>query len=302
MKVLFSIFFLLILFYSIKLLITLFISNLFRVGHDNDRDMINKKFPIERCEFWEENVSPKDISVLYYNADLIGIASFYKTDVEPLFYINFRCTVPDFFKNSDDDKNFFKKFLSPGRLLWVYILNHIYELNNKNRNFIVYNHAIPEAYGYHIKMGMKPLSKQNHINKKVMKELFIKNEEINTSKLPEEEIKNEDPYDPTSVINEEFTLAGVPKELEEERRNFTVPNPSLDRFDNTYLFYHSDPNIDYSNLFEILSSLPNAKDRLDKDKKEEDFSNFLQMIENQDLKRKSELISKSKLYPIKYTK
>jgi len=283
----------------------IFNSCIFRVGHDNDRDMINERF--SRCDFWEKNDSPKDISVLYYKKHLIGIASFEETDVKPLFYVDFRCTVddvflPDILKNSDDDENFFKKFLSPGRLLWVYILNHIYELNNKNRNFIVYNHAIPEAYGYHIKMGMKPLSKQNHINKKVMKELFIKNEEINTSKLPEEEIKNEDPYDPTSVINEEFTLAGVPKELEEERRNFTVPNPSLDRFDNTYLFYHSDPNIDYSNLFEILSSFPNAKDRIDKDKEEEDFSNFLQMIENQDLKRKSELISKSKLYPIKYTK
>ena len=174
----------------------IFNSCVFRVGHETDRYTINERF--SGCEFWEENVSPKDISVLYYNTDLIGIASFYKTDVESLFYINFRCTVPDFFKNSDGDENFFKKFLSPGRLLWVYILNHIYELNKKNRNFIVYNHAIPEAYGYHIKMGMKPLSKQNHINKKVMKELFIKNEEINTSKLPEEEIKNEDPYDPTS--------------------------------------------------------------------------------------------------------
>ena len=42
-----------------------------------------------------------------------------------------------------------------GRILWAYILYTINIAAQRYRMFVVYNHAIPDAAGYHHKMGMK---------------------------------------------------------------------------------------------------------------------------------------------------
>ena len=216
---------------------------IFREGNENDRNILDERF--KECEFWEgSNDDPEDLLVLYYKNELIGIVrGIYETECcEKIFYVSNRCTVdkkhlPIFFKNMNGNK----KFISPGRLLWIYILNYIYKLNNKNnnnRNFIVYNHAIPESYYYHIKMGMKPISKTLYDSNNIRK-IFIENEELNTAELPDNEIINNNPFEGGS-------------------------DKKLNIFDNTYLFYISNPNIDYNDLIQILYSLPGAKDIITK--------------------------------------
>lgn len=167
--------------------------------------------------------------VLLYQGNIIGMV--FIDNVLPqqdVYYIDYRCT-----SDIPHDPIFNSNFVSPGRLLWCYILGHINQHNithNNRHGFMIYNHTIPEAYGYHIKMGMYPsgLIKQN--TGLDMKALFKKHPALNEADLP----------------------------LDSWGKLGAFPQPLLDEFDNTYLFYVGDPSIDYSNVKTVMNSLPNA--------------------------------------------
>jgi hypothetical protein len=206
----------------------------FRPFEEKDRDNINNRF--KRCDYWDDD--PEDITlVLYYKDDLIGIFKSIElvgnVGDDNLYYIYSRCAAD---KNIETklDRDEGNSFLSPGRLMWIYILNHIYELNDQEKNFIVYNHAITSSYMYHIKMGMLPISKTKY-DVNGIKELFIEQDDLNTAQLPDEEIRN-----PHTSYN-------------------SLYKETLDVFDSTYLFYVPSENIDYSNVEKILYSLPGAE-------------------------------------------
>ncbi len=120
-----------------------------------------------------ENVIP-DIDVhtyyLFYRDNIehriiwIGAVTFEKTIKifnYDFYYISIRCA----FKTSIHLEN---SFYSSGRLLWIYILYQINVLND-SRPFVIYNTSTHAAYGYHKKMGMKPLSQTFHnVNQKII--------------------------------------------------------------------------------------------------------------------------------------
>ena len=82
---------------------------------------------------------------------------------------------------------------TPGRLLWAYILREI-RLNTTER-FVVYNHAISDSKGYHLKMGMKPAGDIILIGSRKLKEvvlpLFQSNSNLNTAEIPPLDLVNE---------------------------------------------------------------------------------------------------------------
>ena len=111
---------------------------------------------------------------------------------------------------------------TPGRLLWAYILREI-RLNNNAERFAVYNHAISDSKVYHLKMGMKPagaipIARAGRSLKDIVFPIFRGNPKLNSAEIPVNELLNE--------------------------------------FDDTYLFYLSNPRLDYSSIDSILNSLP----------------------------------------------
>ncbi len=167
--------------------------------------------------------------VLLYHGNIIGIV-FIENSLpqQDVYYITYRCT-----SDIPHDSIFDSNFVSPGRLLWCYILGHINQHNiihNNRHGFMIYNHTTPEAYGYHIKMGMHPSGFIKQNTGLDMKDLFRMYPNLNEADLPEAS----------------WGKLGA------------SPRPSFDEFDNTYLFYVSDPSIDYSNVKTIMNSLPNA--------------------------------------------
>lgn len=167
--------------------------------------------------------------VLLYQGNIIGIV-FIENSLpqQDVYYISYRCT-----SDIPHDPIFNSNFVSPGRLLWCYILGHINQHNithNNRHGFMIYNHTTPEAYGYHIKMGMYPSTFIKQNTGLDMKALFKMYPNLNEADLPEAS----------------WGKLGA------------SPRPLLDEFDNTYLFYVYDKSIDYSNVKAIMKSLPNA--------------------------------------------
>jgi hypothetical protein len=68
-----------------------------------------------------------------------------------VFYIGARCTYETPGLEMPD------KFATKGRLLWAYALNYVFTIAGPNS--IIYNSALDEAIGYHLKMGMIPYNK-----------------------------------------------------------------------------------------------------------------------------------------------
>ena len=94
----------------------------------------------------------------------------------------------------------------------------------QNNEFIIYNHAIPDSRDYHIKMHMKITSEINIPNfANTIKNKFVTNPELNTAQI---RIRNED--------DDKF---------------------DDDEFNETYLFYHSHQDIDYTDIDSILDSI-----------------------------------------------
>lgn len=106
--------------------------------------------------FFQDNIEDRMI--------WIGAVTFEKTIKifnYDFYYISIRCA----FKTSIHLEN---SFYSSGRLLWIYILYQINVLND-SRPFVIYNTSTQAAYGYHKKMGMKPLSQTfDNVNQKII--------------------------------------------------------------------------------------------------------------------------------------
>ena len=196
----------------------------FRRPNVNDIGMLQNNF--NNCEWLTEDYIPSireddvdNLRILIINGEIIGIVNFYNTRNRigrfPLYYVSTECT-----KDKDKIAQTFDGLKTPGRLLWAYILREI-RLNTTER-FAVYNHAISDSKGYHLKMGMKPAGDIILIGSRKLKEvvlpLFQSNSNLNTAEIP-----------PLDLVNE---------------------------FDDTYLFYLSDPRVDYSSIDSILNSLP----------------------------------------------
>lgn len=174
------------------------------------------------CEWtneYIENINAQCLRILLVNGTIIGIVCFEFTghyiNRIPLYYISTECT-------KDKRLGHLVGVRSPGRLLWSHILREIHFYGNEDSVFIVYNHAIPDAKGYHIKMGMKTSSEiqfQGRPLRDSIEPLFISIPELNTAMLPIED--------------------GV-----------------IDELDDTYLFYVSTKDIDYGDIDTILMSLP----------------------------------------------
>lgn len=163
--------------------------------------------------------------ILTINGEIIGIACFWYTGDNisgiPLYYVSTRCT-------KDKGKHPTREIglRTPGRLLWAYILREIYIqiYSYSGGRFIVYNHAIDQAKGYHIKMGMESASNIDFyglplIN--VVQRAFISNPDLNTAELP-------------------------------------IQNGIITELDETYLFYVS-KEINYSSIDTILLYLPPSR-------------------------------------------
>lgn len=176
------------------------------------------------CEWTDEyieNINDQCLRILLVNGTIIGIVCFEFTGHSingiPLYYILSECT-------KDKRLGHLVGVRSPGRLLWSHILREIHFDGNEDSGFIVYNHAIPDAKGYHIKMGMKTSSEiqfQGRPLRDRIEPLFIRIPELNTAMLPIED--------------------GV-----------------IDELDDTYLFYVS-KDINYGDIYTILRSLPQKK-------------------------------------------
>lgn len=137
------------------------------------------------------------------------------------FYVDVRCT---FNKTGDD-------YITSGRLLWSYILNHFGKLWPK---FVVYNFSTPEAKGYHLKMGMKPYAESE------VKDII--NEE-NVIKLPyiKEDI-------PGNTELEKVSVFGITS------TNYAGGN----------MFYISNPSIKYNKIYDIIMSLQLSETMMEK--------------------------------------
>ena len=205
----------------------------FRVPNLDDIEMLENTF--KNCEWTDEYISDikegatANLRILIINGEIIGIANFYHI-WEDFYYVSTECT-------KDKDENFQRVggLKTPGRLLWAYILHEIKRLYRGTRSFIVYNHAIPSSRGYHLKMGMKPagaikLDKHGRVSlRDAIFPLFKSRNELFY-------------YDILDTSKSDDYL--------------------LDEFDETYLFYVSDPRVDYASIDSILNSLPSSERRL----------------------------------------
>jgi hypothetical protein len=204
----------------------------FRQPTQDDIDELIINF--DNCSWIEDytdainDYNTDDMRILVFNGKIIGIFDFNNTGITfegiEIYYVITECTrdknkaIDDVYLTEDG------KVVTFGRLLWSYILNEIYNLNGKNP-FIIYNHAIPDAYYYHIKMGMKPANEINDIFENEIKNLFANDPALNDAQLPEHAIYS-------------------------------------DEFNETYLFYVSTETINYDSIESIIKSLPESSKKI----------------------------------------
>jgi hypothetical protein len=213
----------------------------FRTPTTDDIEQMRNNF--NNCEWIDdwiddiENNIVNTLRVLVSNEIIIGIAHFYHSGFIanniPLYYVSTRCTID---KQAEGIR--IQTISTPGRLLWAYILHEIYILNGQDssRRFIVYNHAIPSAIGYHKKMGMFPAN-----------ELSLIQPSRNPNKKYEI-IKLEKYIIKSFMDNPELNTA-------------ELSNIRSDEFNETYLFYVSSSRINYNSINSILESLPKSTKR-----------------------------------------
>jgi hypothetical protein len=114
--------------------------------------------------------------------------------------------------------------ITSGRLLWAHILKSCYKKFG-NHTFMVFNHSIEEAIGYHIQMGMHPYSSspiQHYFNPARIEEIINSIEGFSADYL--------------SIGTTTSDLIRDPK--------------------TNYLFYLSHPEINYSDVPSIINSIP----------------------------------------------
>ena len=114
--------------------------------------------------------------------------------------------------------------VTSGRLLWAHILKSCYDKSGR-RPFMVLNHSIDDASGYHIQMGMHTYSSSP------VKDVF-------PPKRIEEIID--------SIEGFEESYLGIGRTTPQ-----IVASPKT-----TYLFYSSHPEINYGDIPSILNSIP----------------------------------------------
>ena len=91
-----------------------------------------------------------------------------------VFYIGSRCTYETPGLEMPD------KFATKGRLLWAYALNYVFTMAGPNS--IIYNSALDEAIGYHLKMGMIPYNESLFPEKYIPQVIMIDDEGIEGNK------------------------------------------------------------------------------------------------------------------------
>lgn len=198
----------------------------FRMPILDDIDMLQHTFT--NCDWigdYIDSIQEDDVNnlrILIINGEIIGIVNFFNTGIAiggsmPLYYVSTECT-----KDKNKIAQTFDGLKTPGRLLWAYILREI-RLNTNTERFAVYNHAISDSKVYHLKMGMKPagaipIARVGRSLKDIVFPLFHRNPKLNSAEIPVNELLNE--------------------------------------FDDTYLFYLSNPGLNYSSIDSILNSLP----------------------------------------------
>ena len=212
----------------------------FRIPNEGDIEQLQHNFT--RCDWKDDLIN--DIQehyvdtyrVLVSRDEILGFANFYHTGYDILGQINIYVVSIECTKDKLTNNTQQYEFITNGRLLWAYILNNIYQINGSNP-FIVYNHAIPDAYQYHIKMGMSPsnnynlqdkfekLTKTANVFDKSIKRMFLENDYLNNAGLSETAINSDEFYE-------------------------------------TYLFYISSMDVNYSDIHSILYSLPEGELRM----------------------------------------
>jgi len=195
----------------------------------SDLDSIKNRF--KNCDFQEDYLDKNylNFKVLLYKGDIIGIASL-EAIADYLgynfYYVYSECT-SDNTCLMKTDKELCR--ITNGRLLWCFILNYFYTINNNNSNFVVYNYPTESAFGYHIKMGMSKFSELDYFTRFTLYKVF----EDNNTKLNIENITAYESFnDATKIIDFETALS------------------------ESYLFYFANSNINYENLKDIFISLP----------------------------------------------
>jgi hypothetical protein len=155
------------------------------------------------------------------NATLYGVCNISENEDEisgyTFFYIITRCSI---------EKTGHAQVTS-GRLLWAFILNYCYNTcveMGKPPNFVVYNHTIVEAKGYHLKMGMKPFNE----------------------------------FAPGTFITEQqaYTLHHIEDDVPEPAGEY-LKDITRTNGDGGYLFYVSRPGVNYGSIYDIIASLYN---------------------------------------------
>ena len=189
----------------------------FRIPNENDIEQIQNNFT--RCDWKDDLIN--DIQehyvdtyrVLLSQNEILGFANVYYTGHDILglniYIVSVECTkdklTNNTLTNNTQTNNTLTnntqqtEFITNGRLLWSYILKNIYELNG-NKQFIIYNHAIPDAFEYHIKMGMYPSKKYGSIFDENIKHMFLENEDLNNAELSEPAI-NSDEFSFLFILN-----------------------------------------------------------------------------------------------------
>ena len=173
-------------------------------------------------------------------------------------YVDVRCT----FNTTSDD------YITSGRLLWSYILNHCFKVSPK---FVVYNFSTPQAKGYHLKMGMKPYAESEDIQK-------ILNEE-DVVKLPQ--IKEDIQEYPDAA--KELSLRTVSE--------ITSTNDA-----GGSMFYVSNPRINYNNIYDIIMSLPLSETMMRKGGKKYKRKSSKKQKRNRTTIKKKKRNHKTKIY------
>ena len=188
---------------------------------------------VDHCEFHDDLMTDDETYFLYQinnvnSYTLLGaaICTFYNEDriVTPITFcwVHVECTYANV-----------TGLPTSGRLLWCYILKLCYMSRPYNHyRGLVFNHAIAEAVGYHLSMGMKPYN-----------------------------------YSEVSSIFSVDYIAGLINHFtdgEGYSSDYLIlsPQKTLDQLfaspETVYLFYVLDQTTDYSNIGIILNSIPTS--------------------------------------------
>lgn len=200
----------------------------------NLHDIAHLETNFSKCDFIGEfikDVREKQYSnkkVLLYNGTIIGCIILYSEQLKyknsNVYYMSAECTIDQNKINTVDSQPItFKPEITPIRLLWAYSLLFLYK-TNRGKPFVVYTHAVPDAYSRYLKqLQMVPSSTTIFLND--MPQFFIENPALNGAGLAESD----------------FFYKSDPNKINE--------------FDHTYLFYDSAKGLNYTSVDTIFKHL-----------------------------------------------